>query len=275
LASLVIRPSGRLGAAHASEQAIAGFHAANRQRMLRGGRPPGQARIFCCPFLQCSDSGIGPLPHFSARCLGYVMGLRIPNLKRSRCRLLTACGLVLTEDPNSLRWLKEQQEGEWWTGRAMVSGNSVYVRARFRGSSGKQHFHVDVARADFFKSRGHSPPKCTRRMSEIHGAIAHLFGQKIDVRISGSFDVREASLPPVIRSTLVEVQAGNLSIRMTGGTLSVRGAPIDRIAWSLIGEKNAVVHLEGRSIVTIDESYLEGAIERLSSALRSFGSQRV
>jgi hypothetical protein len=104
-------------------------------------------------------------------------------------------------------------------------------------------------------------------MSEIHSAISHLFGQKIDVSIRGSFDVREASLPPAIRAALVEVQAGNLSIRMTGCTFSVRGAPIRRIAWSLIGEKNAVVYLEGRSIVTIDESYLEGAIKRLRSAL--------
>ena len=74
-----------------------------------------------------------------------------------------------------------------------------------------------------------------------------------------------------IRMLSVESKTPKVSMKLTGGTFSVTGAPIQRISWSSAqGDKEIEVRL--RSIVkrTLDEPYLEELFRLLSESLQVF-----
>jgi hypothetical protein len=68
------------------------------------------------------------------------------------------------------------------------------------------------------------------------------------------------------------MKVGGVTINMTGGKLSVRGAPIHTIRWGISpGDKDeAWVSLEGTRRFTIEESYLEDAWNLIGAAFSAF-----
>jgi hypothetical protein len=137
------------------------------------------------------------------------------------------------------------------------------------GKSG--HLHLDVATPEYFpKNR---KPKATHTWPQIEALLGRFIGHEIQVRAEAIFSLSFEQLPEsgFIRMLSVESKTPKVSMKLTGGTFSVIGAPIQRISWSLAqGDKEIEVCL--RSIVkrTLDEQYLEELFRLLSESLQVF-----
>lgn len=194
------------------------------------------------------------------------MRLQLPDFTGKKCLSLTACGNFLPED--------DPLEGrdsvdEWKTAQYTRSGTKVFVRWGLRRTKGKTHVHVDLASRELFVK---GPlPQSKHKAEEIQETFAPFIGRKIEVEVEGFFRVSTEELPALIRSTLVETRVDKVLIQMTGGTLSVQGAPIHRITWRLSpNTSEARIELAARQTTNIDESYLDSSLTVLESAFRVF-----
>jgi hypothetical protein len=137
------------------------------------------------------------------------------------------------------------------------------------GASGD--LHLDVATPAYFPQGG--KPKPTHTWRQIQALPGRFGGHEVQVRSEAIFSIPFHKLPEsgFIRMLSVESKTPKVSMKLTGGTFSVTGAPIQRISWSLAqGGKEIEVRL--RSIVkrTLDEPYLEELFRLLSESLRVF-----
>ena len=187
------------------------------------------------------------------------MPLKLPNPKRTKCRRFCACGEIVSQDRAVLKWLSDQ-EGKVLRGRFGTSPNVWYLQVSF-GPSGK-HFHVDAFAKEAF---GKSPPKEAPSAKEIRESLTALKGQRINVRVSGVYQVQETELPDFIRSTMVEGRAGDVSLKTAGGRFGVEGAPIDELRWSMGTAGQARIELAARTTMTIGDSYLQDCCSLLDA----------
>jgi len=182
-----------------------------------------------------------------------------------------ACGRVATDDDAILEWLSLQETLE---ARYQRSGCTGYVHVMFRGEKGA-HLHIDVASQDFFLK--HRPgrarrPRPTHKIAEVREAFDRLAGHDITVGTMGVYFISQNKLPPFVQSTIGKTTTvRDVSIKTTGGTLSVAGAPIDTIRWWLgEGEDGVRVQLEAERTATLDDGYLEKCLDILDSAFGAF-----
>ncbi len=196
------------------------------------------------------------------------MIVRLPSFADTECRFLTACGQVATDRSDVLKWLRGQKTMEAQYRR---SGCTGYVRVMFGGKRGG-HLHVDVAAREFFLKHHRSPPRPTHKIAEVREALGRVAGYDISSRIAGTYFVDQEKLPPFVKSTIAETTSvRDVSIKTTGGTLSVTGAPINSIRWWLREDQDdALVQLEAEKTFALDEGYLEECLDVLDSAFEAF-----
>jgi hypothetical protein len=70
----------------------------------------------------------------------------------------------------------------------------------------------------------------------------------------------------------IESRSGDMGIKLTAGTISLSGAPVQRLKWSLIKSKaNKVeVELESRKERVLSELYLLETLETIDNAFGLF-----
>ena len=107
-------------------------------------------------------------------------------------------------------------------------------------------------------------PKVSHTKREVINLLDALVGSDIEVTCFGSFVVPLDELPEqgLIRSlSSLEAKTDGVGLRLTGGSLSVRGAEVSRIRWSIQPEgKTANVLIIGERQLAITENYLEEAL---------------
>lgn len=192
------------------------------------------------------------------------MALQLPSFEGSFCRYLIACGRLLTEDDHILQWLTEK--------KLMLARSGTGPRARFirlrTGGEDLGHFHLDLATRQLF---GRSPaPKPTHKLAAVLEAFEKVKGQQIDVGITGAFFLPISELPPIIRSMLVETKEGDVVVQMTGGRLSIRGAPIHSIEWWIREKRDdVIIELGARKRLTLEDTYLDQSLQVVDSAFKA------
>jgi hypothetical protein len=192
------------------------------------------------------------------------MAITLPSIARTPCKSLMACASLSTEDKALLAWMEELP---MLSARYKTPAGTCYVRVIMGGVS-ETHFHVDVVTEDYFEGR---PPKTPNKLSEVMRALERVEGLEAKALWSGKFWLSTAELPPVIRSTLVQSVEGDVSLKMIGGRLMVRGAPIHAIEWGLReNEEGAFIDLDAIRTVTVGESYLKDALALLVSSFDVF-----
>jgi hypothetical protein len=195
------------------------------------------------------------------------MSIRLPDFRDKRCRMLTLCGAVLVEEGKEAADLPKKEV--WSIARYSKAGQTVYVRLGLTPGKRSPHFHLDVARREIFQKG--KLPEPNLPVKQLQETIDSFVGKQIDVGKKATYRLPQNDLPPLIRSTIAEARADNVRIKMTGGTLSVEGSPINTIAWESIGDTGDVlVTLKARAKVTIGESYLEDALSLMESAFTAF-----
>ena len=93
------------------------------------------------------------------------------------------------------------------------------------------------------------------------------------MRIEAIFTMPVGKLPAsgFIRMLSVESKSPKVSMKLTGGTFTVTGAPIQRIAWSLDPSgKDIEVRLRTTVKTTLNEGYLEESFHLLNESLQVF-----
>lgn len=192
------------------------------------------------------------------------MSVRLPTFEDSHCQLMTACGEIVSQDAQLLKWLKKQKSLD---ARYRGAGRSAYVHAGFGGSSGR-HVHIDVAPREFFRR---SPPKTKNSIAEVRKVLAKTEGHQINVHVDGLYVVQESNCSAIIQATRLKIQEGDVSIATTGGRLAVEGAPIYQIVWRLRKNRDEVeIRLRARTSSIIGPSYLEDCFALLESAFQAF-----
>jgi hypothetical protein len=193
--------------------------------------------------------------------------IRIPDLAPSGCRALVVCGYVESEDKELLGRYKKDTE---LIARHRKGNHTFYIRALFRARNKRIHVHVEIISGDFLRKK--IEPKTEHTVNDIQGAIAPFLGQRMDAVMDGVFTVPMAKLPFIIRSAMEEVRVNDVAVRMTAGTLSVRGAPIDQIEWRTAEKaKDALITLRGhQTIETAGPDYLENALNVIQGAFSLF-----
>jgi hypothetical protein len=195
------------------------------------------------------------------------MSIKLPDFRNSRCQMLTACGEITgAKEPRVADLLKK---------KALIAvykaaGDKAFVRV-LGGRTSANHLHIDVAKAGIFRGKD---PKATHKKSDLDRILKQVIGNTIDVGVEGEFLMPLGVLPAdgVVRSLSVEKKSGNVALRMTAGTLSVEGAPVQSVEWEIRdGGKNVQISLLAeRKSVVIDDNYLVDLLKWIESMLAVF-----
>jgi hypothetical protein len=193
------------------------------------------------------------------------MNILLPEIKKVNCKSFTACAHVATKDKS----LSKIFTGKRPFIASVKKGTShQFVRLCIEKSG---HLHLDVATPAYF-SKGWKP-KPTHTWQQIQKSLGCLVGQKIQVRTDAIFSVPFQKLPEsgFIRMLSVESESPKVSMKLTGATFTVTGAPIQRIAWSLKPSgKEIEIRLRSTVKTTLKDSYLEDLFRLLNESLQVF-----
>ena len=75
----------------------------------------------------------------------------------------------------------------------------------------------------------------------------------------------------VIRALFEEQQTGKMTVKLTGGTFSIAGAPVNEICWSIDeNKKEASITVEAEKVVEIEESYLQKQLDWINNQFNIF-----
>jgi hypothetical protein len=158
----------------------------------------------------------------------------------------------------------------------LVSSLKAAARAKHAKAWTPNH-HLDLATSAYFPKGW--KPKPTHTWPQIEAQLGRFIGEEIRVRTDAIFSLPVQRLPEsgFIRMLSVESQSPKVSMKLTGGTFSVTGAPIQRIAWS--SERNGKgieVHLRSTVKATLNETYMEELFRLLNESLHVFvlGNER-
>ena len=146
--------------------------------------------------------------------------------------------------------------------------SKLYVRVALDEGA---HFHVDIARPSYFGTG--NIPKPTHSWESVQKFWAKFLNQKIKLRGVGFYNLPYDALPEagLIKSVAVESKSGEIGMRLTAGTISLSGAPIQRLKWSLKNaEKTVAVELETRKEQVLSELYLLDAQKIVDGSFKVF-----
>jgi hypothetical protein len=187
----------------------------------------------------------------------------IPDLTGSRCRMLVACGRLVTKDPEvtkKVRSLPPRRVANYGQ-----RGGTVLVWGGGEGEGCDRHVHIDVVSADF---KGKKVPPVNSSVSEIGSQLDAFIGLSISVRMIVLFTIPLADLPAhgLIRGTLLETTAGPMAIKQTAGEFTISRGPVERVEWLISKDANAIdVELEATKTVLFDNAYLCGLLDSANS----------
>ena len=193
------------------------------------------------------------------------MPITLPDIKKSRCVRLVACGEIKAADRALIKWLKTEKEGAGDLNKESI------ITVSLGGHTGK-HFHLDITNRKFIDKE--SLAAATSPIDKIQHKFSKLIGKEIEVDLTGMFEVGIDALPEngIIKSLLFKTQLGPVEIKLKGAQLSIKGAPATEINWLALRDgKNIGVTIEAENFKTsIGEGYLTNALSTLENALNVF-----
>lgn len=202
---------------------------------------------------------------FAFSLIQAVMPITLPDIKLSRCVRLVACGEITTEDQTLIKWLKTEKDGA----ADLNKGSIITVGL---GERTGKHFHIDITKREFADKKSLS--EATASLDKIQRKCSKLIGEKIEVDLTGMFEVEINNLPEngIIKSLLFKTQLGSVEIKLEGARLSIKGSPATEINWVALSDRKHIgVTIEAENFkTTIDENYLTNALNTLENALNVF-----
>ena len=156
------------------------------------------------------------------------MSVELPIFDK-RSLILTVCGRIKegTVLPSTTIFEKER------VASYQTPKGKAYVRAFLKRNKKIIHLHVDCALHDFFPKG--KTPKVTHKKNDVLKAIESVIGSDIIANIEGCFEISMSDLPEngSIRLLSSEQKSGELSFRLIGGEISIKGSDVKSIEWNI------------------------------------------
>src|SRR5882672_2959481 len=162
------------------------------------------------------------------------MTFALPELEKANCKSFTACAQVVAKGKPRSKFFSDRKP----LVASIGQGKSKRFARLFVQKSG--HLHLDIATPALFRDGGN--PKAPHSWQQIQSWLGRFAGQEFQVRAEAIFSVPVQNLPEsgFIQILSVKSPSQQVSMKLTGGTFSVTGAPVQRIAWSLEGDGKGV-----------------------------------
>lgn len=190
---------------------------------------------------------------YRRKCMNAVeMNFVLPEIEKVGCQSFTACGRVVTRDKSLSKSLSRKLP---LTASVKQGRLQRFIRLCFDEGG---HLHLDVATPAYFGRE--RTPKPTHTWLQLQGSLSRFIGQKIQVRAVGVFLLPFERLPQssLLRAmSFVESKTTTVSMKLTSGGLSVTGAPIQKISWSLENDRKDIeIRLRSTQAVSVNQMYL-------------------
>lgn len=182
------------------------------------------------------------------------MAIELPKFENTYGLFLSACGKLKDAETGA----KEKDEGPAKVARYLGAEGGAIIRAWVTGKKGT-YLHVDCALKRYFQKG--RVPKVTGKKEEVLKIIESVRGKEIELNINAGFDVPVKDIPEngMIRSLSEEQKSIDMCLKLTGAELSISGAPINRIHWSIQdkgGKAVARIHIRGEMATIVEGTYL-------------------
>lgn len=181
------------------------------------------------------------------------MNIKFPEFKSPECLYIATCGRIC--DMHSER-CDALQNLPFKVANYDTRRGRAFVRVTARGDL-KDRLHVDCALGEYFGSG--KLPVATGPLDEINDSLTEFLNLEFESSVTACFQVRLDTLPErgYIRSLSREERSGDISVGLTGGRVSISGAPIEYVEWFLDEDRaNVRVFLEGAITDKFDEMLL-------------------
>jgi hypothetical protein len=194
------------------------------------------------------------------------MALKIPRFKETACQIITVCGMIEKNQKHPLADLMKDRD-------ELVASIRIAQKPGFlrlmAGSKKGLHLHVDCVLQEFF-SRRHVP-KVTCKKKDITDILAKMEGIAIDAGLAAGFKIITGQLPEkgLINSFATEQKTADMSMKLTGGTLKIEGAPVKRLVWTL-GKDSVRVRLEAERKERVDDAYVSRCFDWMKTQFDLF-----
>jgi hypothetical protein len=197
------------------------------------------------------------------------MSIILPDFGGRECIEASFCGFIPARDYGQEERLPSADRP--LTAEYKRSGKKVFVRLLLPfpyDEDGDIHIHLD-----FYAQTQKRLLAPNSDVKSILDRLDHFIGKKILLNLEGTFRTSIAALPHFVRPLLHEYSAGDIHVRLTGGTLTVRGAPIQTISWRLTDASatdRVSLTLGSRTEAVLSESYLVDGLDTLERTFKAF-----
>jgi hypothetical protein len=188
------------------------------------------------------------------------MAIKLPNVSAAGALRLITCSRVKAPG-KAVREALKQRRSLIFPYR--VSGRDFFGRLITGGVTG--HFHFECAAPESFAEAFKPKPNST--VKEFEAIADTVIGCDAAVRAICFFQVPISALSKtgVIRTLSAETTAAGVSVKLTAGTLTLSGSPIDRVEWKLQEDDLIRIGLESVSSIRISENYLNDLLNESRS----------
>jgi hypothetical protein len=200
------------------------------------------------------------------------MSIIIPELYAAEIEGLLTCGEIKTKNKALLKWAKEHDK-QWYVYHQKTTSGLIVTRVSLdvhhTKNSDRIHFHIDIVTKEWFISGVPSPSK---HVPDIDDLLAPFVDQDVVVDVMINFPIDLANAPPIVTITQeFYVKDGDVSMKMTGGTLTVEGSPVSKVQWqSSKDNKRVFVSISGSTTLKFSTSYFDECLQLVSSYASTF-----
>jgi hypothetical protein len=197
------------------------------------------------------------------------MSLTIPNLYEAGVHALTICGDIETDDKNLHQWAVSH-EANYYDYLFRLNDNELFCRVSIDDHEDSIHFHTEWF-TDEWSPKGF--PKPSENAPSLDDLVQPARGLTWDVDVFIYFPALSETWPSIMAATTrLAIKRDNLVVTMTGGTLSVDGAPLTKINWQIDPDDGdrALVSMKGVAAIKLADSYFQECLEFITSYAHTF-----
>jgi hypothetical protein len=144
----------------------------------------------------------------------------------------------------------------------------LFVAVFTGGDWQAKHFHIDVRSKEYFDNPPSGPPP--HKMTDLRKAFGKVSGNDADLSITASFEIDPKQFPDIIRQTRIEAESGSVRMKVTGATVSVTGAPIHEVRWTMKDDAaKARIKMYAKRTAQLDDMYLVDSFVMMRDAFRA------
>ncbi len=194
------------------------------------------------------------------------MALNLPDFKDRKCLQLDFCGRIPEAETKEIGPISETKKALIAQYTKSAREVLIGVVLPFPGKEEEKHVHLRLSPIEKFEEK---KPTINAEVEGVLQLVEPFSGKTVIAAVDGLFRVPLTDVSSFIRSTFVETSADKVQVQMTGGTLSVRGAPVHTITWKLGKDGRVEFVVQAKQKTKLDGDCLIEALNMVESAVKA------